>query len=303
MSKPLLGMVCAMLAAFVNGTVGIFAKSAGASGMQPATTAFFKCFIAMLLTGAILAWRRELFAVLKGLLNSPWLAAAGFSGVFVMNTFEIRAYEVQSVATTVLMFLVGSAVTTQVLARVVFAEKASFGRWMSLAFSLMGAYLIFRGEIEYAGIWGCALGMIAGAGYGGYLVIAQKARIASSVATIFQVTLWGSLFLLPGYALSGLQAPSLDGVWALVGLAVVPTILGYYFTTLAVSYVEASRVQLYELSEPLFAVVLAALVLGEAVSGPQMVGGAFIISSIFVGDRLDRWFTNMAAGKERACDN
>jgi drug/metabolite transporter (DMT)-like permease len=103
--------------------------------------------------------------------------------------------------------------------------------------------------------------------------------------------------------LSGLQAPSLDGVWALVGLAVVPTILGYYFTTLAVSYVEASRVQLYELSEPLFAVVLAALVLGEAVSGPQMVGGAFIISSIFVGDRLDRWFTNMAAGKERACDN
>jgi drug/metabolite transporter (DMT)-like permease len=282
-----LGITFALLAAFVNGSVGAFANLTADTGLSDPAVAFFKCLIAMLIVMPMLVLEENVRQFLRRKLFSATYIAAGFFGVFVMNTFEIRAYSHQSVATTVLMFLVGATVTTQLLSRFFFRQLFTTGRVLAIMLSISGAYLLLSHEVDATGIQGCLLGMLAGGGYGTYLVIAQRADIKASMITIFAMTFWGTIFLLPGYLADGASVPAAEAWSYLLGLALVPTILGYYFTTLAVNFSKASDVQIYELSEPLFAAGLAWMVLGQHVTPIQYAGGALVVLAIVFNERFD----------------
>jgi len=85
-----------VLATLFNGTVGVFSINLFATGRSPQSVAFFKCVIALAVTGQVAAC----LAYLKR--KWHWAAVCGFFGFFVLTHFETAAYTSVNVAVVVL---------------------------------------------------------------------------------------------------------------------------------------------------------------------------------------------------------
>ncbi|WP_420812259.1 EamA family transporter [Photobacterium salinisoli] len=65
-------------------------------------------------------------------------------------------------------------------------------------------------------------------------------------------------------------------------LALLPTIGGFWCTTKSLAILKSQMVQLVELSEPIFALMLGFILLGQLVSPMQMLGGSCILGAILI---------------------
>jgi len=71
----------------------------------------------------------------------------------------------------------------------------------------------------------------------------------------------------------------------LVLLAVVPQLMGHMSLVWALRFVSATLVTIAVLGEPVGATILAYLILGEAPTWSEIVGGVLILTGIFVAFR------------------
>ncbi|WP_207855510.1 DMT family transporter, partial [Pseudomonas sp. 79_C] len=81
---------------------------------------------------------------------------------------------------------------------------------------------------------------------------------------------------------------SLAAVMALLALAALPTILGFFCTTKAIEYLKPSQVQALELTEPLFAALLAFMILNEVPRDTLYLGAGLILSGLCFSNELIR---------------
>lgn len=100
---------------------------------------------------------------------------------------------------------------------------------------------------------------------------------------------FGTLFLLPGFlAQSGwkeLTSLSATGWLAVLLLAVFCTAIAYMLYAHALTLAPASRLAAIQTIEPLIAVVVAALALGEVITPALATGGAAILLGIYLVER------------------
>jgi drug/metabolite transporter (DMT)-like permease len=75
---------------------------------------------------------------------------------------------------------------------------------------------------------------------------------------------------------------SVDILAILVTLALLPTLLAYSLFTLALSHIDASATTIIATLEPVAAILLAFLVLGESLDLPQIVGMMLVVLGIVV---------------------
>lgn len=61
--------------------------------------------------------------------------------------------------------------------------------------------------------------------------------------------LFGIVYLFLPFYKEGLVLPSLSSIPSLIGLAILPTIEGFYCTTKALNYLDANKVQFFELTD------------------------------------------------------
>ena len=66
----------------------------------------------------------------------------------------------------------------------------------------------------------------------------------------------------------------------LVGLALFPTLLGFGFYNIALGYLQASVVNLLATLEPVMTALLAYALLGERLTGVQLLGSALILTAV-----------------------
>jgi drug/metabolite transporter, DME family len=71
--------------------------------------------------------------------------------------------------------------------------------------------------------------------------------------------------------------------WAiLLAWAWIPTVLAYGLYLLALKRIEASRATIICTIEPVSAIALACLFLGETVSVPQLMGAALVLAGVII---------------------
>ena len=102
--------------------------------------------------------------------------------------------------------------------------------------------------------------------------------------------MFGSLYLLLPAASDGFTLGALSPIalMALLALATLPTILGFFCTTKAIEYLKPSQVQALELTEPLFAALLALVVLDEVPRDTLYLGGGLILLGLCFSNELIR---------------
>lgn len=94
-------------------------------------------------------------------------------------------------------------------------------------------------------------------------------------------------FIVPDHLQDGIRAPSPEDMLLLTYLAVVTGVGAFGLQVLGQRYLGPAASTIVYQMEPVFAALLARLVLGESMTPMQMLGGALILAAMFVAGRGD----------------
>ncbi len=165
-----------------------------------------------------------------------------------------------------------------------FRQRLSPAFWIGTVIALLGAGLVLGLERDGQTI-GLLLGLLAAVFYAGYFLVTQLGRehldslnyfwlAAMSSAAVLLVLNWGLDQPLSGY--------SPTTYLAFAAMALITQILGYFSISFALGYLPASIVAPTLLGQPVLTAILAGVLLGEAFSSSQILGGLAVLAGVFV---------------------
>ena len=170
-------------------------------------------------------------------------------------------------------------------------EKLTPSRLAAVAMTFVGCALVIQPFGAQAAVdpRGVLLGLGAAVGYASFSILSQRLlhrRSRSSVMVYmlgFTALLGAGAVLLTGASL----APTgwEPQVWLILGAMVVfPTFLAIIFYFSAIRSLGAPQAAIVSTFEPVFTLLLAALVLSEALDAVQLVGAALVLSGVLVAE-------------------
>ncbi|MCP3808564.1 DMT family transporter [Paenibacillus sp. Lou8.1] len=159
-----------------------------------------------------------------------------------------------------------------------FRERANILTLLCLIAALVGSIIIAWGDIGISreALIGDGLSLVGTILVSAYMLAGQKVshKINANVYSVIVFFIGGSVMLvynlLNHYAL--IKYDSSDWMYFLL-LAVIPTIFGQYIFNLLLKSMGATTVSVGIIGEPILAIILAYLFLGEIISAFQFIGG------------------------------
>ena len=160
----------------------------------------------------------------------------------------------------------------------------------ALALTALGAAHLIAPNFALGGTTraGDALGVLTAVFYAGYMLAIKSATSRASTARIMAVSTTVAAAALLPYALATagvFLAQDARGWLVLAALALVPQIAGQSLIAFGFAHLPASLSSVSLLLQPLLAALYAWLILGEAMSGVQMAGGAIVLAGIHLARR------------------
>lgn len=284
------GAVFALFAAILNALVGTFSLSAFNTGISAGGVACYKCVIAVcVLSVFVVADTRQRKAWMKLLPHAHKIALIAFFGIFILYYFETRAYLYSSISAVTFTLLGTSTITTFLGSYIILKKNHSILAWVAMLLAMFGITL-FQTNISASSGFniGLIFAALAGSGYGLFLVLNKRnPENFHGVAMLWWLVFFGSIYLVVPYSFVGIELPTKSALMYIGLLGVASTIGGFYFTTKALSLASATTVQLFELSEPLFATALGLVVFHQSVTLHELLGGALILSAIYLSSKSD----------------
>jgi drug/metabolite transporter (DMT)-like permease len=281
------GVVFALCAAALNATIGVLSKVLMKSGFSSSSIALIKTVLGCLLLSALLMFLK------RPVHTAKWLPAAvcAFLGIFVLFHFETLAYSNYAAAGVVVILMASASISSILLGRIILKDPITANATVGAGLTIAGIAVIFGADLEQGfTLQGAVLASIGGCGYGAFSVAMKRMGVSGGLHFTRQLLFFGSLYLLMPAATDGfiIGELSMAAVIALLALAALPTILGFFCTTKAIEYLKPSQVQALELTEPLFAALLAFLILNEVPRDTLYLGAGLILSGLCFSNELIR---------------
>lgn len=273
------------------------AGRAAAGEVPPMTIAFLRWFIAMVLLLPIGA--RPLWAE-RRLIVRHWriMCAFAFFGVvgFTVPYYVGLQY---TEAVNVGILNASSPILTILLSFAMLGVVIRPGQLVGIGLAVIGTLAIIgRGSLEtllgLALNVGDLLALSAFLSWAMYTVILRW-RPPGIGPYSFLIAVFGiaSLMMLPMYVAELAHGRTFEhnfDNWFIIGYsALFPSTLAYLCWNLAVPVVGANLAAITQYLHPVFAITLAALILGESVEGFHLVGIAAILAGIYLSGSRWRW--------------
>jgi len=279
----LLGVLAVAAAATMWGTLGIFAKMLYAEGVS---------FEALVAFRAVVGWMAVLaFLLLTGGASRLKVAGRDLAFLVPLGSIGIGAfyllyfYTVQeSTVGTAAILLYSSPAFVVVLARLFLGEALGPVKVAALLLTTFGIFLV-------AGAYAPATlevsptvlvtGLLSGLTYGLYSIFGRPVagRLGPSVILSYALFFGAALLVVAALPTLGTLAGLSFGSYALLTmLAVVHTTLAFALYTFGLGRLGAGRAAIVATVEPVVAGALGAVLLGEDLTVPKVVGGVLVIS-------------------------
>jgi drug/metabolite transporter (DMT)-like permease len=264
-----------------------------AGHLDPFSVAFLRfAMAALLLLGLI--WKKE--HRLPRLDHTQTLAVLllGATGIFAYNAMFFKGLSLIEASRASLIIATCPAFIALASAMVL-RERLGGARMTGVLLSVLGAALvisrgnlrgIFAGRIG-AGEWlilGCVLCWVA------YSLLGKVVmRTLSPLVTVFYAVVAGTAALFIAACLEGLGAnlsrASIGDWLAITYMAVFATVIGFVWFYEGVRQIGATRAGLFINFVPVFAVLLAFLMLDEALTASLGVGAIFVLFGVYLTNR------------------
>ena len=166
-----------------------------------------------------------------------------------------------------------------------FGERLGVRLVVALAVSFAGLALLVGGAQVRWG-WPLLLAFISPVLYAGYILASE--RLMRGVAAVASSALVhagaGLTFTAALLVIVGPRAlPASVSTWGLIlVIAVLPSVFGISLLLAGIVRTGATRAALLSTVEPVVTIVLAALLLGDRLSGPQLAGGGLVLAAVLL---------------------
>jgi drug/metabolite transporter (DMT)-like permease len=271
-----LGAACAIGAGVGFGTLGIFSRLYYDAGGEEFPLLVLRFGGAFLVLAAVAVARSA---------PRPSPGDLGLSVLLGLGTLAaggclLLGFEVASPGLVTLLFYVYPLIIT-VAAHLIFGEELTRWRVALLIVGMLGIALTV-GIPDATTAEGIAWGLGAGLSVSIFILGSRHVMSRSVDSFQFVALSYGgaSLALLPFVAVLGMNWPPADAVGHLVALTLVSTVLPTLLFYFAVQRIGAGGSARLSTVEPVTAMVLSYIVLGEALVASQIAGGALVVVAV-----------------------
>jgi drug/metabolite transporter (DMT)-like permease len=256
--------------------------------MPGSASAFYRLLFAAILVCPYVAIKHRPRFSKRSLL----LAAIG--GIFFAADLSLYSTSVlNSSAANATVLANNTPIAVGFLSWIFSRKRPNAAFWSGLGIAVSGSVLIVGADMIRHANFGSAdlLAVLASGCFGIYLMVTEKLREDFDTAALLAVSLAAStaalLIFNMGAGIS-LRIPSAGALLALLALAVVCQLLGYFALTFALGHLSASVTSVTLLAQVPLTALLAFWLLGEPLSGAQIVGGILVLLGVWIVNRYSR---------------
>jgi drug/metabolite transporter (DMT)-like permease len=295
------GVLLVLVSACAFGSGALFAKPAYAAGIDWLTLLAWRFAI-----GAALAWlwvigSAERRAGLRRMTRPQMLAPLALGALYTLNSGTYyAALETVPASLAALIVYIYPVIVAVITLRV---GRPLEGRrpWLALAVATLGVILAVGGidPADAPPLSGILLVLASPIIYAGWIVLSTRLAgerrehaadeadggAATAVAGALMMTATGTIFWMLGSASGRPLAPAAipDAAWpGIVGVAVISTFVAIQTFYAGAKRVGAAQAALISTIEPAYTIVLAAILLGESLTGVQLLGAVLILGAVIL---------------------
>ena len=289
------GLVLIIISAASFGVMPIFARLAYNAGAEPITVLFLRFTIAAVVMNLIMILRRTAYPRGLVLLELILLGAIAYVGESLAYFLALKMASAGLVA--LLLYIYPALVTA--LSAVFLKEHLTRVKIVALFIALSGTALTLR--ISGGGsLMGILLGIAAAVDYAIYILLGSRIVRRSGPMASTTVIITSTAGVYVGIvAIHGTTYPTTSTGWiAIIAIALISTVLAFVTFFTGLKRIGPTTTSTLSTFEPIVAVVLAAIVLGETISPIQILGGILILAAVVLLATSDKWRGKLRRDKQ-----
>lgn len=281
------GKIKMIVTMLIFGSVGLFVKNINLSSSEIALLRGVIGCITLIAAGLLINQTIRFRTTKKNIVLLCLSGGAlGFNWMFL---FEAYRYTTISNATISYYF---APIFVMILAPFILKEKMARFKVGSIIAAIIGIFFIVgidNGDhISQHHVMGVFFGLLAAAFYASVMFINKFIRNLSDQETTIGQLAMASIVILPYvFVTEGLNVKNLDiqSLLFILIVGILHTGFAYMLYFSALKQLDGQRIALYSYIDPIFAIVLSALLLNETFTFIQAVGGTLILGATFINEQ------------------
>lgn len=276
---PLAGILCVAISAAAFGALPIFIKIAYAAGAETIAVLALRFSLAALLMSTLMLVRRQRWPRGRNLLTLIAMGGLGYVGQSFC--FFSALNHASAGLVSLLLYLYPALVT--VLGALFLQQPLSRMKMAAVLAALVGTALIIGGDTS-GNLQGILLGIGAALIYSIYIIVGSRmmqAEGALPAATVVMISAGAVFAVMAAFRQPALPAGT-AGWTAIAAIALVSTVVAMVFFFAGLARLSAADAATISTLEPLVTVLLATILLGEALTPVKLTGGCIILAALVV---------------------
>lgn len=224
-------------------------------------------------------------------LNGRMLGIIALGGVFF--ALDLALYNTSILKTSAAnATLLGNntPIVVGLLSWLVFRRRPAAAFWLGLLLAMAGTVVILWADLDKLTRLGVGdlMALAAAVCFAVYLLATERVRTSTSTLGFLRLAMISSTLalllinLMMGYSL---HLPHGRTLWSVLGLGLISQLGGYLALTYALGHLPATITSASLLTQGPLTAVIAAVLLGEPLTLPQIIGGAFVLSGVGLAHR------------------
>ncbi len=275
-------------AMLIFGTIGLFVKNIELSSSEIALTRGFIGGVTLILATIFLK-KKISFEAIK---NNLYLLI--FSGLAVgLNwIFLFQGYKYTSISNATLSYYFAPVFVT-ILAPFILKEKLTLSKFLCVLMALVGMFCIVGVDRINGGsdLIGIAYGLLAAGFYASVILMNKFLKEIDSIEITVIQLISATITLLP-YVLYveglGILSVSSVSIPYILILGIVHTGIAYLLYFSSLQGLKGQTIAVLSYIDPVFAIIISAVILKEQLGFLQIIGGVLILGSSFLSEFLNR---------------
>lgn len=286
------GYIFAALAAATYGTNPAFAVPLYDQGMNPTSVLMMRYLFSLPILIIILSIRGRNLTLKKSEI-APVAILGVLMGLSSLGLFESYKYMNAGIASTLLFMY---PVMVALLMTFFYHERFRLTTGLCLVIMAIGLIMLVRnGDDSPFSLIGFLFVFLSSITYAVYLVMTNVSTRIRNIPTVkllfYQLLIGSSVFFFMLAAGEPLTFPARATGWINISaLALLPTVMSLYCTTAAIHRIGSTPTAIFGALEPVTAVVLSVVVLGQQMSANDIAGGVLIViatTMVVASDPID----------------
>ena len=224
-------------------------------------------------------------------LNGRMLGIIALGGVFF--ALDLALYNTSILKTSAAnATLLGNntPIVVGLLSWLVFRKRPAAAFWLGLLLAMDGTVVILWADLDKLTRLGVGdlMALAAAVCFAVYLLATERVRTSTSTLGFLRLAMISStlaLLLINLMLGHSLHLPHGRTLWSVLGLGLISQLGGYLALTYALGHLPATITSASLLTQGPLTAVIAAVLLGEPLTLPQIIGGAFVLSGVGLAHR------------------